>query len=889
MGKVWSINNNFGENKRIKENYIFILSFILPMVIMFVVFTSLGVGFIGDKTIVSSDMYTQYVAYFGKFKDILSGDGSIFYSFNKSIGGNNIGLFAYYLASPLNLLLILFPKSAIGEFIFIIYLIKIGLASLCFSLYISKVYKKKDLFVVIFSLCYALMSYNICFQMNIMWMDGMMLLPLVALGIEEIILKGKYKLYMIVLFMVVVSNYYIGYMICIFSVVYFFYKSIIYKKISLPRTFKFFCASFITGGLASFLLIPVLISLSNGKADFNLFSEAITIKQNLSSILSKLFIGSYNMGQVMKSPTNIYCSVMVAELLILYFFNREINIRNKIASLIVIVFIALSFFISTFILLWHGFDYPIGFQYRNSFIFCFFVIILAYECWLKIKGSNYKGLIIAVLFFAVASIYVSYGDYDYLDSNKIIATFIISLCYIIVFMICIKFNTISKIILPLISLLVMTELSLNAYLSMKNIKYIDKGHIGEYIETVSPLIEEVKSLNDNFYRIEQVYRNTLNDSMLLNYNGLGHSSSANEESTGRLIKNFGFKTSTINEIYNMGTTIPIDSILGIKYLISMEEPEFFKCYKYKQNMFYNKIKTEGSYAVYQNPYALPIAFMVNEALESTKINEAKNKFVYNNDILKSMVNESYDIYKELNVTDIKLNNLSEVKYDDETVYQKEIKGVKATIELTLKAQEYGPVYMFLKSSEYENGFSSKKSNISSQNGVSITVNSNVKYDQFTGHGYNIQFIGTYHKDEEITIEISVLNDSFSIDEVQLYYCHMDKFQEVYKNLSSNIIENTVYEDGYVKGNIEVTADKTLMYTSIPYDEGWSLKVDGEDYDYFKILDGLIGVKLQPGEHKIEFKYKLPGLELGIGISIFSLGVLILAFKNKKRVFSKLKS
>ena len=114
---------------------------------------------------------------------------------------------------------------------------------------------------------------------------------------------------------------------------------------------------------------------------------------------------------------------------------------------------------------------------------------------------------------------------------------------------------------------------------------------------------------------------------------------------------------------------------------------------------------------------------------------------------------------------------------------------------------------------------------------------------------------------------------------------MDKFQEVYKNLSSNIIENTVYEDGYVKGNIEVTADKTLMYTSIPYDEGWSLKVDGEDYDYFKILDGLIGVKLQPGEHEIEFKYKLPGLELGIGISIFSLGILLLSLKNTKRIFS----
>lgn len=878
-----------GHMKKIKENYIFILSFILPIVLLFIIFTVLGVGFIGEKTIVSSDMYTQYVAYFGKFKEILSGDGSIFYSFNKSLGGNNIGLFAYYLASPLNLLLIFFPKSAIGEFIFSIYLIKIGLASLCFSIYISKVYKKKDLSVVIFSLCYGLMGYNICFQMNIMWMDGMMLLPLVALGIEEVIVNEKYKLYMIALFMVIVSNYYIGYMICIFSVLYFFYKASIYRRITLSGTVKFFYSSIITGGLAAFLLIPVAISLSTGKADFNLFSEAITIKQDLSSILSKLFIGSYNMGQVMKSPANIYCSVMVAELLILYFFNKEIKLRNKLTSLIVLGFIALSFFISTFILLWHGFDYPIGFQYRNSFIFCFFVITLSYEAWLKIKSTNFKSLFIVTLFFAMISILVSYGDYDYLDINKIVVTFVISVSYVIILTTFIKFNDINRIILPLISVLLVTELTLNSYLSMKNIKYIDKEHIGGYIETISPLIEEVKSLNDNFYRIEQVYRNTLNDSMLLNYNGLGHSSSANEENTAKLIKSFGFKTSVINNVYNMGSTIPIDSILGIKYLISMEQPEFFKCYKYKQNMFYKKVKTEGSYAVYENPYALPIAFMVNERLESTNINEVKNKFVYSNDILKLMVNENYDIYKVLNITDIKLNNLSEVKYDDETVYQKEIKGVKATIELTLKAQEYAPIYMFLKSSEYENGFSSKKSNISSQNSVNITVNNNVKYDQFTGYGYNIQFIGTYDKDEEITIEISVLNDSFSLDEVQLYYCDMDRFQDIYKNLSYNIIENTIYKDGYIKGDIKVTADKTLMYTSIPYDEGWNLKVDGEEYDYFKILNGLIGVKLQPGEHKIEFKYKLPGLRLGIGISIFSLGILILAFKNKKRVFSKLKS
>ena len=178
-------------NEKIKKSIMYILAFILPIIIIGSIFLLRKIGVNSNRTILFSDMFSQYLGYFGKLKEVLSGDGSIFYAFNKSIGGNSIGLFAYYLASPLNLIILLFPKELLANAILIIYLIKIGICSLTLAIYINKVYKKNDYSVLIFSLCYGLMSYNIVFHMNVMWIDGVMLLPLIALGIENIINKNK--------------------------------------------------------------------------------------------------------------------------------------------------------------------------------------------------------------------------------------------------------------------------------------------------------------------------------------------------------------------------------------------------------------------------------------------------------------------------------------------------------------------------------------------------------------------------------------------------------------------------------------------------------------------------------------------------------------------------
>lgn len=873
------------DNEKIKKSIIYILAFILPIIIIASVFLLRKIGINSNRTILFSDMFSQYIGYFGKLKDVLSSDGSIFYAFNKSIGGNTIGLFAYYLASPLNLIILLFPKELLANAILTIYLIKIGICSLTLAIYINKVYKKNDYSVLIFSLCYGLMSYNIVFHMNVMWIDGVMLLPLIALGIENIINKNKYKLYIVSLFLAIISNYYIAYMICIFSVLYFIYKGIIYKKINGKNILGFIGSSLIAGGLSGYLLIPVVLSLMTGKASLKNLSDGIYVTESIFSTLSKTIIGSYDYNQILSGPANIFCGVIITVFLLLYFINEKIGLRAKLLSAVFIFILFLSFTINIFELLWHGFNYPVGFEYRNSFLFCFLIITLAYEAWINIDKLKIKDIIISVFICASVDIAILLQRYSHVSIKKIAISFLFVLIYSFIIILFRKVSLKRIFINFLCIIIVICELSLNIYLIIINNIYISQNYVKQYIEDLSPIIEDIKKDNDNFYRTEMTFNNTLNDSMLLNFNGLTHSSSTNEKNIMNIVDSLGYKTASTCEIYNQGSTIPVDSILGIRKLISAKNPKIFSCYDHLENHYYNVIKDYGDYVVYENPYALPIAFMVNDSLKTLQQDNIDNLFDYTGSIFDSMVNEETNLYNKLEVTDIKLNNVEAITELEENLYTKIDTEKDASIDITIKSKDNNPVYLFLKSNIYEEAIDNNIIGTIRGSAVEVISNGGAKYAQFTGLGYNIQFIGNYNDGEEIKVTIKLAGDTTTIKEVQVYSCNMDNFEGVYENLSSNTIENTEYKDGYVKGDVTVTADKTLLYTSIPYDEGWTLKVDGKDCEYIKILNGFIGVDLEEGQHTIEFKYKLPGFKVGLSISIISLIALVCIgiynYKKKK--------
>lgn len=911
---------------KLKENYIYIFSFIVPIMLMVVIYALIGIYPTGDKTIVNSDMYLQYVGFLGHIKDVLKGEANLFYSFSKSLGGNTVGLFAYYMSSPLNLIIGLFPKAYIAETIVVITLIKIGLSSLTLTIYLIQSFKKKDINVIMFSLCYSFMAYNINFQLNIMWLDGVVLLPLVMLGIDKLINENKYKLYVISLFIAIVSNYYIGYMICIFSGLYFIYKLILNNKVKLIKLGSFIGASILSVALSAFILIPTVLSLSSGKAKFRLFQEAPKLMMSLDEVIAQLFIANYSLGQIMGNYPNIYCGVIITVLGILYFLNKNISRKERILSGIFMFVLLLSIFISTLVLIWHGFDYPVGFAYRFSFLISFLGIVLAYKEFISGKNISKLKIIITILLGAGCTGYILYGDYEGLSKWKILLTFLFFVVYIILIKLanwsnfnkdekwnfslsvyqwlckivkfyrctegnvrCVnkpidyskcgkvdnnrkKLRDVKKIKLEqIINILIVTivfiELSINAYSCLKLKSYVSRVRIYNYINEMQPIVDELKENMNNFYRMEEVFANTYDDPMLLNYYGITHSSSANDRNTRKFMANMGFKTSSIFEKYNRGSLISIDSLLGVKYQIASKKSENFSDNHYTENEYYKKVLEEGDYIVYENLFALPIAFMVNDSLKYIDTLDV-NAFELNNRILSSMVNTKKAINKSLNVKEIISENLISTINNGEVCYERMDKQKASSITFIVEAEDNNPVYMFLKSNAYESG-------TVSSNQVRVSINGVRKFTAFDSRNYNVEYIGTFNKGEDIRIEINLNTNKLYLKELQIYSCDVDEFEEVYNNLKENIISDTDYRDGYVKGNISVTEDKTLIYTSIPYDEGWTVKIDGKKVEYVKILDGLIGVdvyteEFSEGEHVIELKYKVPGLMVGIIISFLVL-------------------
>ena len=466
------------------------------------------------------------------------------------------------------------------------------------------------------------------------------------------------------------------------------------------------------------------------------------------------------------------------------------------------------------------------------------------------------------------------GNHEGLTKTKILITGMFFISYLILLKLFNKFKSKKVVIKIAISLFVSVELVMNAYSCLVLQAYAPREYIYNYINDLQPIVNELKAEMNNFYRMEEVFTNTYDDSMLLNYYGITHSSSSNDRNTKEFMEKMGFKTAPSFEGYNRGGLISVDSLLGLKYQIAAVRAEKFSSYEYTENNYYKRILEQGNYIVYENPFALPIAFMVNDDLKDVKTSNV-NTFDLNNNILSSMVKSEEIVNKPLEIKEIESNNLTSTTKEGETYYKKINQDEDASIIFTVEASDNNPVYMFLRSELYEN-------KINNYNQVLVKINDSKEFPQFDSGNYNVEYIGTYEEGNEIKIEVNLKREQFSLKELQVYSCDVSKFEEIYKNLNENTITNTVYKDGYINGDITVTEDKTLLYTSISYDEGWSVTVDGTEVEYIKILDGLIGVELNEGNHNIEFKYKTPGLLLGSIISLLAIFIIIFMEIAKKK-------
>ncbi|MGL4849512.1 MAG: YfhO family protein [Clostridium sp.] len=839
------------------------LAFLIPIIILLCGYYFTGIFPFGDKSILYRDLKGQYVSYFSQLRNGILGNGSLLYSFDKGLGGNMIGIISYYLMSPFNLLILFAPLKNLMDVILVITVLKIGTCGFTFMYFLNYKFKKIKKSSLIFTTAYALMGFNIIYQSNIMWLDAVYLVPLVIVGIEKIIEGESKKFYVITLALAIITEFYTGFMVCIFSVLYYLYRMFIKmyseklkKKFFVKTSIKFIVCSIISGLLSLFIILPTIFQLQGGKSKFAFFTTPLGVNFKLGTLVSKLFINNIQDKNILGGLPSIYVGVLTLFFIGIYFLSKNVKIHKKIATIVMFAVFIVSFYINKLDYIWQGFNAPTGFNFRYTFLFGFFAIYIGYIGYKNIKEISRPKIII--IFVVISAMLLSFYNKNMsLFANHAMK---INMSFIAIYTICIlliSYGKKEKIVVAIMAIIFFVELGINGFLTFSNLPYAPRKVVRYYQQTVGGVTNYIQKEDPSFYRLDKNFSFTINDTMLLNYRGISEFSSMYKDSLRNFINGFGFINNGYWMFYGDGSTITANSLLNLKYLISKE----------KTNIpGYQYIYSKNNLNIYENKYYLNAGFMVNKDILNLEFKANDNPFETQDRVLNAMIGNNFEkCYYPINDYSVKLENLKEISTNSQNTVYKKIDGNKgAYCEISFIAPIDAPIYYF------------------SQDASTITANGK-RVGGYSIYNYKTLNLGQFKKGQEVKIKINAERENFTLGKNALNYINLNNYEKDYQKIKAEQLNITKFTNRTITANIDVKTDNGVLYTTIPYDSGWKLYVNGKSYKYEKVLGAMIGIKLPKGSYNLELKFVPKGLVLGMGISsIVGLACIIYAIKKKKR-------
>lgn len=829
-------------------------AFIVPIGIMMILLIMVGIFPFGDRSILSKDLDNQYISFFGYIKEIAKDPTSIFYSFSKNIGGEMVGLTAYYLMSPLNILYLFVSNSQLPNMVVVVTLCKIGLAGLSFFFVFRK--KSQSKLLLLFSTAYALMSYNIIYSSNIMWLDGVILLPLIILGIDRIGEGKKPWLYLGSLFYALILNYYIGYMLCIFSVIYFIFYILFgadWKKDKIRKVFiNYTCSSALAGGLAAILLIPVKYALEGSKEMMPLNNFRGESNFSLLEFFSKYVIGSFGAEEMADGAPNIYCGIFVLFFVGIYFISKRYKRREKVGAIFILLFLLFSMKSSGLNFIWHGFAKPNWFPYRYSFIFSFFLLMLAVKGAFVIKDIEKKKAEIALLSVFSAYLFIIFalqGKYDrYLSTDKWIVSIVVALACVGLLISGIRRGQLSIRILMLTACI---ELGWNGFYDMQELCYMNMKNYCEFITTTENAVSYVKKLDSDFYRMEKTFERTKNDPMMFGYHGVSHYSSSDKQEIKNFVGNLGFRDYKIWSYYHTGTTYANDSFLGIKYVLTKD----------RLGTGYEYIDRIDGIRIYRNNNTLPIGFCAGDDVVSENL-EKDNWLGGQNHLWQLLTgNSETKVFERIHNVREQEHKVKQTRdMQGNHIYEKTSDGRNSYVEYQFVAEDENPLYAYFIADEPQP--------------VSIYVNGKEIGDYFTTNDYQILRLGQFRSGEEVRVRLYLNTDYVKIKSAVFFAQNMNVFFQCYEELNSQALNLKKKSSICLEGKITSKGDKKYCLLTIPYDEAWRISVDGKRVKADKALGALMAFTIDSGEHDVKLEYFPKGLQFGGIISLLSLVALM---------------
>lgn len=831
--------------------------FMLPVVILAAIYFSLNILPFGDTTLLTADLDRQYVSYFSYLRNSLLGNDSLLYSFSKTMSGEMISLTAYYLLSPFNFVFLFFDTADFPLAVTLITLLKTGSAGLTMSFYLRQKNRSYTALLLL-STTYALSGYSLVYQQNIMWLDALILFPLVIYGIDNIVYGKKVNIsYAIFLFLMLFTNFYIGYMICIFAVIYFvsclvaqvidewgtsFLAEL--KKIG-KQTLHFTIQSLVAGGLAAFLLVPTYFSLQTGDSSValsNLLGE-FSINFSIVDFLSKFVLGAFSYYEMTEGLPNVFVSFFVVILVLLFVFNPKIKSSTKVKYILLLGSLYLSFAVNAFDLIWHGTNPPTWFPYRYSFMFSFVLIVIA-SIQIKSKYFSKKVLVSSSLFILLILSLISNNDYAYLETHKIQLTALIAVLWTVMLFFLSHKNR--KWIALLSTGLLAVELGFNGYWSLKTNDYTDNETFSQFVTQNQNIVNDYKRTGDEFYRIDKNYMYNRNDPLLLGYEGLSHFSTTSNRDAKNFMGHMGYRNNGNWARFSYGSSVPADSFMGLRYLIS----DFPLSY-------YPLVEERNGKYIYENPYYFPLGFYTEQDVSGTL--DQSHPFAYQNDLFNTVFGVD-EVFQPMDPENIQRSteNLRAVEDSDHQYHYEKID----------ESQDAFVYYEFSNiNSDYINFYFL---NDHSQ-GVEIYADGD-----FIGEALNIynHTVNVVRPDSDnLTIALKLKGNDVHFNEDLFYSSNDEDLTELKNRVDENGLNINQFEPTYIQGTVNNNEERTLMLT-VPYDPSWQVTVDGENAQTFPVFDALMGIQLPANSENVELRFVPTGLRSGIILSIGSVIVLI---------------
>jgi uncharacterized membrane protein YfhO len=871
-----------------KSNAFILMAFIIPFLVMLTNFAIKQFAPFGDQQILVVDLWHQYYPFLVDFQDKLISGQSMLYSWSNGMGGNYLALLSYYVASPINFLTVFIPESFLREFLMLSVCVDIGCASGFMAIFLKKTFHKDGLPLVFFSAGYGCCAFFMGYYWNVIWLNTVALLPLVALGMVLLWREGKFCLYTITLALSVIANYYVGLFACIFVLLSFIGYSIIYWN-GIKDFFARLLRTGIFSGIAlmitAFISLPAFNALQLTYSTNNSWPEYWRLYYSWSEIMSQTL--DFIAPSTKENLPNIACGVAAIFFGLIFLTARKVNLRAKIFSVALLAFLVVSFNSNVFDYVWHGMHFTNMIPHRFAYLFSFVLLVIAYRAYTLIDKAKIWDIIIGFagsMLLIVISTIVQSGTPLWGSALLIAIMAVVTALYI--------FRIYPKIVLDLlIFTLVCGEIFIASYNGIKAVGSTGTSNYPEGEDVTADVISAMNTLEANttdMWRAEMTQTQTLNDSSLNDYNGVSQFSSMSNVSVTKFLEEFGCQGWQSGNRYTYRESTPITNLfLNIKYLISRNGT-------YATSDYMSPCYQNSSEVLLKNNYYLPMGFVTDKALLDYTLEDRDpddfstlNAIEKQNELFTLATGVDKDVMSIIEPAGINTSDSNDGSVFINKQLPDSIHGYDFGIALNNAQQptnvnivynitdpgDYCVYSLYYGTSLESKNVSIKKDGNSLQSGLDIS------------RPYIIN-AGSFEAGQQLSVSL----ESLPVGTNANFVCFVakvndDVFKEGYNKLAENTLTATKVTDTQIKGEIDSNRDG-LFYTSVVYEEGWTVKVDGEKVDTKKVGGAMLAFDITKGKHTIEMSYTPSGYLVGSFASILGILLLIFAALIYRRYLSK---